>query len=383
MRKITYILMILFIIVLMSACNWVDSDAAFKKAIDEAKPINAETIDSVFMENEGGLIPEEFFTNMIIDNTNISIKSDQVESNVYIWQDGNKIYLNSPVSEFDITTETNYIDLSELEVIYDEAMASLDTTETLKPSDIYSLMISEYKTELGLAHTVFEKRSLDELLEILNYKSSDFVKVSAGKYKVKNDVLYAKLLKWSLQDMTVEQFIELLSQSNVQINLYAYFDGEKVTAYEVVIANTVKDVTEEAKAKISFIYTDEKLSGVKLELFVSSYEVSLEMKIVEEDGFVVDLVFNVPSIQKMVIHLEVSSEKLEFYITDNDIVLLSVNLNYSVKQENSVIKFTLSGVIKIEDTIIVITNGTDVIIPPDVLSTKDDATNILNQSSLK
>ena len=37
MRKITYILMILFIIVLMSACNWVDSDAAFKKAIDEAK----------------------------------------------------------------------------------------------------------------------------------------------------------------------------------------------------------------------------------------------------------------------------------------------------------------------------------------------------------
>ena len=383
MRKITYILMILFIIVLMSACNWVDSDAAFKKAIDEAKPINAETIDSVFMENEGGLIPEEFFTNMIIDNTNISIKSDQVESNVYIWQDGNKIYLNSPVSEFDITTETNYIDLSELEVIYDEAMASLDTTETLKPSDIYSLMISEYKTELGLAHTVFEKRSLDELLEILNYKSSDFVKVSAGKYKVKNDVLYAKLLKWSLQDMTVEQFIELLSQSNVQIHLYAYFDGEKVTAYEVVIANTVKDVTEEAKAKISFIYTDEKLSGVKLELFVSSYEVSLEMKIVEEDGFVVDLVFNVPSIQKMVIHLEVSSEKLEFYITDNDIVLLSVNLNYSVKQENSVIKFTLSGVIKIEDTIIVITNGTDVIIPPDVLSTKDDATNILNQSSLK
>ena len=385
MKKITYILMTLIIVVVLAGCLGNDEkDAAFKKCLDETKPLNAETIDSMFTENAPIEMPNDVFSPVVIDNTKISIESGETKNEVYVWQEDSKIYVNAPSYDSTTSTETTeslYLDLAQLEAMYDEYVAQASLSENVKPSELYEKMIQEHSTDLGLEGTILESRSLDELLEIFNYKYSDFKKVEDGKYAVKNEVLYAKLLKWIAQDITVEQFIEMLTESNVEMNLYAYFDGTSINAYEVVIKNTSEGETVEIKAKLSFLYNEEELNGIKVELNLSGQLVSLEIKVVES-SLVAELIVDVPSIQKMVISLKVSSESLEFSIENNDVIICNVDLEYGIVQEQNKTKIYLSGSINYEGDTVTITQGSDIVIPSERLATKDTATNLLEAASV-
>lgn len=384
MKKITYILTMLIMVVALVACNdnvGNANDAAFKKCLDETKPLNSATIDSLFAENAIAEIPADVFSPVVIDNTKIAIETSEVEADVYIWQEAQKIYVNAPISETDSATESRYLDLAQLEEMYDTYVAQASQITITKPSELYKTVMEEYGHELGLANTVFTERSLDELLEVFNYKYSDFRKVEEGKYAVKDEVLFAKLLKWNYQEMTVEQFIEMLTQTHVQLNLYAYFDGKHVNAYEVVIKSTADGETQEVKVKLSFLYTGEEFIGIRVDAYVSGYEISLEIKVVE-DSLVAELVINVPSVQKMIISLKVSNNILEFRITNNDIELCDVDLQYGITQEGNKTKISLFGSIEFEANTITITNGNDVVVPSDRLATKDTAQNLLESVSV-
>ena len=382
MKKITYILMTLLIAIVLTGCFGSDAkDAAFKKCLDETKPLNAETIDSMFADATDLQVPADVFSPVVIENTKISIETTEVDADIYVWQEEQKIYINAPVSEVGTSTESRYLDLNQLEEMYDSYLEQLSQITTTKPSELYEMVMEEYGYELGLAQTIWTERSLDELLEIFNYKYTDFRKVSDGKYAVKDEVLFAKLLKWSYQEVTVEEFIGMLTESQIQMNLYVYFDGTYINAYEAVIKSTAEGQTEEVKLKLSFLYNDEEFIGLKLEAFVSGYEISLEIKVVENSLFV-EFVLEVPSVQTMIISLKVSSNSLEFNITNNEVVICNVDLQYAVDQVGNSAKISLSGSIVYEDTTITIVNGSDVVVPSDRLATKDTALNLLESISV-
>ena len=383
MKKITYVLMMLIMIVVLVACN--DNignakDAAFKKCLDEAQPLNSATLDSLFEANAPKELPSDVFTPIVIDNTKISIESSEVDADVYIWQEVNKIYINAPVSEMGSETTSRYLDLNQLEEMYDEYAAQLSQITASKPSELYETVMNDYGYDLGLANTVWTERSLDELLEIFNYKYTDFRKVEDGKYAVKDEVLFAKILKWNYQEVTVEDFIAMLTEEHVQINLYAYFDGTRINAYEVVLKETWEEETQEVKAKLSFLYNGEDFIGVKVDASISGYEFSLEMKVVD-GSFVAKLVIEA-SAQKMVINLEVSDSSLEFSIVNNDVTLCDVDLQYGITQTENTIKLSLSGSIVYDQFTISIVNGSQVVVPSDRLATKDTALNLLESVSV-
>ena len=386
MKKITYVLIMLIMFAALVACNdnaGTANDAAFKKYLEETKPLNSATLDSLVEENADLQLPADLFGPIVIDNTKISIETSEVEFDVYAWQEAEKIYINAPTNEADMTiTESRYLDLSQLETMYDEAISQLSQLDADKPSELYEKVISEYGYDLGLAGTPLEKRTLDELLDVFNYKYTDFRKVEEGKYAVKDEVLFAKILKWSYEEITVEQFIQMLTESQMQFNLYAYFDGKHISAYEVVAKETDGDEVLEVKIKLSFLYNEDECYGIKVDGNFGEYDVTLEIKVVEE-SLVAQLVVDVPSVQKVVIDLKLSSNSLEFSIVNNDETMCDVDLQYGITQTENSTKLYLSGSIVYDEFAITITNGSEVVIPSDRLATKDAALNLLESVSVQ
>ena len=144
MKKITYILMTLLIAIVLTGCFGSDAkDAAFKKCLDETKPLNAETIDSMFAETSDLQMPADIFSPVVIDNTKISIKTTEVDADVYVWQEEQKIYINAPVSEVGTATESRYLDLNQLEEMYDSYLEQLSQMTTTKPSELYEMVMGK------------------------------------------------------------------------------------------------------------------------------------------------------------------------------------------------------------------------------------------------
>ena len=384
MKKITFILLVLISILPLFACNNKD-DAAFKKCLDETKPINAATIDNLFAESTNTQLPDNLFSTLLIDNIKMDIKEDDVSGEIYVWQEQSRIYLTQRSQE-ESTMESNYLDLAELEAMYDEAKNNQAALPT-KPSELYETIVKEYGNAEGSESSIFAKRTLDELLEIFNYKYEDFNKVEEGKYVVKDEVLYSKILKWSVEEMTVEQFIELLTQSKSEFKLYAYFDGTRITAYEVVIKNTEEEVTQEIKLKLSFLYNETDFIGLKIEANIKenidTTEISFEIKVFEE-SLIVNLEVNVPNIQKITVNLTLSNGSLALTIINNEIVLFDINLKCNITKDQHNTKISLSGSAVFGEVSMTITSGSNVVIPNDVKANKDKATNILasNQDQL-
>ena len=384
MKKITYVLIMLIMFAALVACNdnaGTANDAAFKKYLEETKPLNSATLDSLVEENADLQLPADLFAPIVIDNTKISVETSEVEFDIYAWQEAEKIYINAPTNEANMTiTESRYLDLSQLEEMYDEAISQLSQLDADKPSELYEAFINGYGTELE--GTPFAIRTLDELLDIFNYKYTDFRKVEEGKYAVKDEVLFAKLLKWSYEEITVEQFIQMLTESQMQFNLYAYFDGKHISAYEVVAKETDEDEVLEIKIKLSFLYNEDECYGIKVVGNFGEYDITLEIKFVEE-SLVAQLVVDVPSVQKLVIDLKLSSNSLEFSIVNNDETMCDVDLKYGITQTENSTKLYLSGSIVYDEFAITITNGSEVVIPSDRLATKDAALNLLESVSVQ
>ena len=83
-------------------CGWdCESFPDCAEKIEDSKSINLDTIDKLIAENFNILTIEELVSTAVIDNTNIIINADEVESNVYIWQEERRVYWNLHTSESD------------------------------------------------------------------------------------------------------------------------------------------------------------------------------------------------------------------------------------------------------------------------------------------
>lgn len=381
MKKINLVLFALIMIFMLVGCNegYSANDEAFKKCLSETKPLNSETLDSLFSESLNEPLPDDLFTGLTIDNTKVAIEANGVQNDFYLWQEESKIHLNAEVegeNQAQFANGNYYIDLAQLESMYDEYISAIPTNVSLKPSELYETIITEYGHQLGLTGTIFAERTLDELLDIFNYSYNDFVKVEDGKYKLKNEAFLTKLLKWSIDEMTLEDLLKMMTENNIEINIYVYFDGTRINAYEVIL-NSLE--TGEIKVKLS-LYGGELIQGLKIEAYISGYEISLVMKTVEEK-FTLEFIINVPGTQKMTVNLTIDSKEMHLEVKNNDIQLYVIHLNYDVKQEGNTISFGLSGCINApEDGILImISSGDDVVIPNTALENKDQAINLLEQ----
>ena len=379
MRKFALFLILILTVILLVACdNKSDSNGnVLSQFIKDSKSINLDTIDNLIAENFNILTIEELVSTAVIDNTKVTINAEEVESDVYIWQEERKVYWNLPTSESDDTIITKYLDLAQASIMMDENQAS---DYKMKSSEFLGIILHECGYEFSFEDINFSKISISELMDFFINKTSELLKTEDGKYIFDEEVLYEKLQKLLQRQISIEQFIEFLRQTNLKFNVNAYYDGERINAYEFVIGATIDGAREEFKVKTSFVHSEEKFVGFKIDISISSHKYSFGIKVVD-GNLVVDYMFDAPESKNMIMNFHLSEEKINFTMTKNDLVLYNVDLEYNVKQEEELTQISLSGSIILESKEIVVLNGTEVIIPDDIMASKDNAINILENTS--
>ena len=378
MKKFALFLILILTVISLVACdNKSDSNGnVLSQFIKDSKSINLDTIDNLIAENFNILTIEELVSTAVIDNTKVTINAEEVESDVYIWQEERKVYWNLPTSESDDTIITKYLDLAQASIMMDENQAS---DYKMKSSEFLGIILHECGYEFSFEDINFSKISISELMDFFINKTSELLKTEDGKYIFDEEVLYEKLQKLLQRQISIEQFIEFLRQTNLKFNVNAYYDGERINAYEFVIGATIDGVREEFKVKTSFVHSEEKFVGFKIDISISSHKYSFGIKVVD-GNLVVDYMFDAPESKNMLMNFHLTEEKINFTMIKNDLVLYNVDLEYNVKQEEELTQISLSGSIILESKEIVVLNGTEVIIPDDIMASKDNAINILENT---
>ena len=378
MKKFALFLILILTVILLVACdNKSDSNGnVLSQFIKDSKSINLDTIDNLIAENFTILTIEELVSTAVIDNTKVTINAEEVESDVYIWQEERKVYWNLPTSESDDTIITKYLDLAQASIMMDENQAS---DYKMKSSEFLGIIFHECGYEFSFEDINFSKISISELMDFFINKTSELLKTEDGKYIFDEEVLYEKLQMLLQRQISIEQFIEFLRQTNLKFNVNAYYDGERINAYEFVIGATIDGTREEFKVKTSFVHSEEKFVGFKIDISISSHKYSFGIKVVD-GNLVVDYMFDAPESKNMIMNFHLSEEKINFTMIKNDLVLYNVDLEYNVKQEEELTQISLSGSIILESKEIVVLNGTEVIIPDDIMASKDNAINILENT---
>lgn len=358
MKKIYSILMFFIMSILLASCT-VSNDVLFEEYLNNKEPITAEMVDEKFSQMEEISLPENLFAGLKVANTKIEIESDD-PSTVYVWQNGEKVYLDVTIEE---ENETFYADLPMFEQLYDETVSQIPVTGTqLKPSELYAQIINEYGNGLGS----LKNKSFDEILDVLNFKYADFEFVEEGKYKVKKEVLYAKLLVFSFENMTLEDLIKMFSEENMEIELYVYFDGIRIYSYEMIM----KDSIVTSKVNITLLYDELVFNGVKIEISENLSKIVLEIKAVNE---VLSVDFELVDYYGKKTTLDASLSKSEFVllVKEEELVLANVDIDFGKTEDNV---YYLSGIIESDDEKYTITS--DVVIGDELKAKETMATNL-------
>lgn len=374
MRKIKIFITVLLMTFLMTSCDFealLDGFGgnSFKKYIDNKEPLTSETLDEMFNQD---LITEDRFSNLQIENTKVSVDDAGDKQYLYCWQQNYKVYLG--VKE-DSSAESFYVDLAQLEDVYDESKEQLGLKPGMSVTEIYEHIIDEYANDLGLEGTLLTERTLDELLDIFNYKYEDFTEVSEGKYEIKKEAIYLKLLKWFIDDLTIEDLKEMLFDNNIDFSVFVYFDGKNITDYEVIIENT--EYEETISVKISVLYNDEEFGGIGLK--VDAEEVSIDAKI-EFNEEELNVNFLVDADEKIKFKLKVTTDKITSNLVVDSEEYYDADFSYSIKESGKVSQIILNGKIDMIDGITVtIESGSNVIIPSELIASEKNAGNLLDQ----
>lgn len=364
MKKIKFLLILMLVSFVLAGCDFsVFENDELKKCLDNSKPLTAETIDEMFEESE---VPEDLFTNFELGNTKVTLDFDGEQNDIYLWQEDYNIYLGYEEYE---SSQVVYLNLENLETLYDESISETKENK-VKPSEILESLLEQYRSEMNLSDAV----TLDNILELFNYEYDDFEEVEQGKYKVKKEVLYSKILKLAIEKITLEEFIEMLSENKADISLFVYCDGEHITDYEVV----VKDDEEEAKVKLSFLYNEDLFVGIGVNLNFSGYLINLTIKF-ENEALAINFDLDTES-QDVMFEFIASNKELKSQLIYADEQLFKAELKYDFSYDDNQCEFTLSSA---EITIreygkISVIGGSNVVIPSILKSNQANAVDIFD-----
>lgn len=372
MKKIYLSLFVFLMAFLLLGCQ--DNDAAFEAYLLEKEPLSAEVLDEKFAEIKSeNETEEDIFTDFKLANTKITFEVDNkaigstqaITSEMYLWQEDKKLYLGEEIQG---QSQVLYVDFNELKDFLNSMLVDGSQFDQMKPSEMYQEIVENYAYDLGIENTIFTEKSLDELLSLVNFKYEDFEVVENGKYKVKNEVLYAKLLILTIEDLTVEDIIEMLSTEKVELALYVYFDGKNINTYEL----NVKDDNEITNIKLNLHHEKDKFIGLGFEFNRNQDNVLFDIKFKEGTlEYNCEVIFD--GVKEMSLLLNLSDEEFVLVGKEKEEVKANVKLEYSKNKDN---EFMVSGNIEIEDTKLVISSGVE--ISNNILAGKDMAYNIID-----
>lgn len=360
MRKIFTLMLIVFSIVMLTAC---DSEKRQNKKLEEnfeaymseSKGLTRADIDSLMSGSND--LSQVLSTDVKVANTKVrlnSLMSSQYDE-IYVWQTNNKIYAAPYNSIGGNTKYPSYVNLEELTAM----IGANDLSSNVSLSDALEEAISMALIEAGVPSSYHF--DIDEFLKLTSFEFKDFTHNGNGEFQLDNDVLYKKIEKLTDGGITASDIKELLNESDMSFKIFAYFDGEKINSYKIEFSGAGMKVSLELglpdentiEINVSMSSMGNKVS---LKLKLSDNEISMSMSteqyVIEADQTV-----------SMKMDFVINEDKMTAKIVQNDMELLNAEISYSVN--NNVLAF--SGSVVVTDggqtMNISITSGSSVTIP--------------------
>lgn len=398
MRKILTILLVLISMLTLAACGETPeqkNEKQFKEFLAANDALTVEEFDALATQGDVEL-PADLFTNADIaklhieavmgeDDPNSSYES-VISENIYVWQNESKVYLANISSEN--ATMAYYLDLAELELLYDQAKEEVPGLENVKPSE----MIDGYLEEIMASSEVEIDLDLETILSIASFKFEDFNHIEEGKYQLKNSALFNKIALLSNGEIKAADLEKQLSDAGYSLNLYTYFDGKHINGYEFSLSMTESGLTMSMGMKLMLSFDGDNLNGyslkanipgtgeIELSVNLNSDAISFDAKISsynadDESGSIIPMVITFEG--------RVSNENITIKAKQNNVELLNCNINFNNEKLGDVNSLSLSGSLVVKDTTgasllnINITSGDSVTIPNEVKALESSASNLL------
>ncbi len=388
MKKILLILLALVAVMALAACGETPEEKdqkQFKEYLAANDALTVEEFDSLVTESEAASIPTDLFTNIKVENIHVAISNETDSTtniDAYIWQTENNIYL--------ATEEAMYLNLTELELAYDEARTVMENN-TSKPSE----MIDAYLKDMVSQGELQVNLDLETILGVASFKIDDFEQVEKGKYVLKNSALFEKIATISGGAISSADLEAQLSQVGYTINLYTYFDGSHINGYEVSIEMTQVGVSMTMSFKLMLSFAGDILTGYSVKANIPAageleFTVGVKDEVLSLDAKITSYEYNTEGMPQAVVislNASISNENITLVIKQGEVEYLNCNLNFKYTKLNEVHAFGISGSLKVVASEnqdgskgivnIVITSGSNVNIPDAVKAMEATATNAL------
>lgn len=401
MKKLLTLLLMMVAVFGLASCGGDDEEEqrmTFKQYLAQNDAMTVEEFDKEFTPEESVKIPADLPSQVSVYNTQVSITGDYKDEQradhsayMYLWQDAKKLYIYGD-AEGDIINY--YVDLNEVEVLYDQATAEANKYVGKKPSELANEAIDLLEEELDIDGM---NLSLEKILATLDFEYEDFTEINESKYQLNQSAISKKVSSLYGGLITPEQFDQLIAKAQLTLNVYALFDGKHVSGLEVELGSPTMDVEGKVVIKIGFGYTEDKLtsftldanvagvSSILFELKYANETVSVyyklsntyattteEYNVVQEETITygkdkIEVVAKVNGVEITYISLTISNQKL------NDIYALAINGEF----RSSTINGMQNGLPEIQSTMsIIVKSGTTVVIPDTVKALQSQAVNV-------
>ena len=320
------------------------NEKEFKDFLASNKFISMDELDAAYSEMVSNIeLPDDLFSeNTILVNTKAAVTIPySVEENrtadFYLYQKENMIYFAGVPRGFEGESISAYLDLDEVETMYDDLMEHSDFAEIkeMKLSEIIASLIDESGAEMPFDY--------DDITSLMTFTADDFTVVEYGKFQLKNSVLFDKIASLD-SSMTAKDIENVFAENDVDINAYVYFSDNLLKGIEVVYNIKYDDEVMTASCKYQLTYTDNALTGILVNLFATNEldaTISLQSNN-DEITYIVDVL--TPENMDYYLQLKASEKGITINADMNDIdgevsvsldaALTPNSIDYSVKMND-------------------------------------------------
>lgn len=408
MKKLLTLLLTMVAVFALVSCGGDDNEEekrmTFEDYLAQNDAMTVEEFDEEFTPEEKVEIPADLPSNLSLYNTHIDIKQDNLDEEsednsayMYLWQNSKKLHIYGD-AEGDIINY--YLDLSEVEVMYDDAISSDEFKEASKyldkkPSELANELLDLLEEEIGL---VGVDLSLEKVFTTLDFKYEDFTEINSEKYQLNNSALYAKASSLTNGLIPVEQFEAMVTQSQITYNIYVLFDGYHVTGIELDLASPLMEIEGTVTLKVGFGYAEDKLNSLSIEANVPDVS-NIICRISYSDETIsvyaktaVTYSYNdEKQTETQEITASYGKNNIKVITKQNDLELANIDLTIVDQRIDDTHLFTINGKLKgsncsyaedgslqINSTMtITITSGNSVVIPAEIKALESQSINAL------
>lgn len=390
MRKLLSALLMVFAVLALASCGETAEEKnqkAFKDYLAANDALTVEEFDALASQFDDAELPVDLFTSAQIEKMHIAytVEEDGYDDSAdyYLWQN-EKIYLAALSSDNEVAY---YVDLNDLEAVYDSYREQLSTSVDVKPSEMVEQYIDMLLAEAYLDLDV----DLATLLSAASFTIDDFEQVETNKFQLKNSALYAKIATASNGALTVETIEQELAASGSSMNIYVYFDGSHINGYEYSLSVTESGITTNSSMKLMLTFDGDNITGLSVKAIVpgtaeidytlNSVEDKLSFKLTITLFDDVDSLTGLPSPSVMIVEGSITNNNITISTQQDGTEIFNCNINFVNQKLGNVTVLGLNGSINMSYELsgmsIEITSGNDVEIPVEVLAMQNSAIDLM------